>query len=187
MKKLTLAVGCLFLMAMGSSFKAAAQTDAAPAGVMPRLGLEAGINLASLNGPNVNDVFASRLGLVAGGFLNLPFGPTLALQPELLYERKGGKVNGNDYRTDYLEVPVLLDVTLIGPLGVLLGPSFAARIGSTGVSNPNNTDIGLNLGAQLNLDRLLLSGRYEVGLMDVNNNQNVKNGTFTFLIGLSFI
>jgi outer membrane immunogenic protein len=185
MKKINLAFGFLLFSTLGSSF---AMADAAPVpGLSPSLGVEAGFNLASLNGKNVNDVFASRLGFVAGGFLNMPVGPTLAIQPEVLYEQKGGKVNGNDYRTDYLEIPVLLDVTLIGPLGVLLGPSFAARIGSTGVSDPNDSDIGLNLGAQLNLNPLVISGRYEVGLTDVSKDQNAQNGTFTFLAGISFL
>jgi hypothetical protein len=183
MKKFTLTVSCLLLSLLGSSFAGADET----AGPLPKFGVEAGCNFANLNGPNVNDEFASRLGFVEGAFLSLPLGPIVAFQPELLYEQKGGKVNGNPYRLDYLEVPVLLDVSLIGPLGILLGPSFAANVDNTGVSDPNSTDIGLILGAQLNLDRLLLSGRYEVGLTNVSNNQNVQNGTFTFLVGLSLI
>ena len=139
-----------------------ADGDGSPVGLAPRLGVEGGINLASLNGQNVNDVFASRLGFVGGAFLNLPFGPTLAFQPELLYEEKGGKYNGNPYRLNYVEVPLLLDVSLIGPIGVILGPSFAARVADEGVTNPNNTDIGLILGAQVDVFPLLLSGRYEL-------------------------
>ena len=185
MKKLTLTVGCLALFALGSSSVMA--EEAAPGLSAPEIGVEAGINLASLNGPNVNDVFASRLGFVGGAFLNLPFGPTLAFQPELLYEQKGGKVNGNPYRLDYVEVPVLLDVSLVGPLGILLGPAFAANVDNQGVSNPNSTDVGLILGAQLNFARFLISGRYEVGLTDVTSNQSVQNGTFSFLAGFSFI
>ena len=152
----------------------------------PKIGVEGGFNIASLNGP-VDDVFATRLGFVGGAFLNLPFGPTLALQPELLYEQKGGQVNGNPYRLDYVEVPVLLDISLVGPLGILLGPSFAANVDNQGVSNPNSTDVGLILGAQLDFLPILLSGRYEVGLTDVSTNANIQNGTFTFLAGLSFI
>jgi hypothetical protein len=184
MKKLKLMAGCLLLFTMGNSLAAA--DEAVPGLLSPKIGVEGGFNVANLNGP-VGDVFASRLGFVGGAFLNLPFTPSLALQPELLYEQKGGQVNGNPYRLDYVEVPVLLDISFLGPLGVLLGPAFAANVDNQGVSNPNSTDVGLILGAQLNFGSILVSGRYEVGLTDVSTDANIQNGTFTFLAGLSFI
>ena len=184
MKKLTLVAGYLFLFALGNSFAIA--DGVTPGLPSPQIGVEGGFNVASLNGP-VGDVYASRLGFVGGVFLNLPFGPTLAFQPELLFEQKGGQVNGNPYRLDYMEVPVLLNVSFLGPLGLLLGPAFAANVGNEGVTNPNSTDVGLILGAQLDFLPILLSGRYEVGLTDVSTNANVQNGTFTFLAGFSFI
>ncbi len=184
MKKLALTAGYLLVLAFANSFAIA--DGVAPGLPAPQIGVEGGFNVASLNGP-VGDVYASRLGFVGGAFLNLPLGPTLAFQPELLYEQKGGQVNGNPYRLDYVEVPVLLDVSLLGPLGILLGPSFAANVDNQGVNNPNSTDVGLILGAQLDLLPILLSCRYEVGLTDVTTDANVQNGTFTFLAGLSFI
>ncbi|HTC20347.1 MAG TPA: porin family protein [bacterium] len=185
MKKLNLTFGCLLLFVFGSSFALA--DGAAPGFPAPQFGVEAGFNDANLNGPAPGDVYASRLGFVGGAFLNLPFGPALAFQPELLYEQKGGQVNGNPYRLNYMEVPLLLDVSLVGPLGVILGPAFAANVDNVGVTNPNSTDVGLILGAQLNFSRFLISGRYEVGLTDVSSNQNIQNGTFTFMAGFSFI
>jgi hypothetical protein len=47
--------------------------------------------------------------------------------------------------------------------------------------------MGLILGAQANLFQFLFSGRYEIGLTNVSSTQNIQNGTFTFLVGLSFI
>jgi hypothetical protein len=186
MKKLTLSVGCLILFALGSSF-AMADGDNAVGGFGFRLGVEAGFNLANLNGPNANDVLASRLGFVGGGFINFPLGPAVALQPELLYEQKGGKYNGNPYQLDYVEVPILLDVTLAGPVGILLGPSFASNVANNAGTGLNQTDVGLVLGAQVSLSRFLVSGRYEIGLTDLSTDQKIQNGTFTFLVGLSFI
>jgi hypothetical protein len=185
MKKITL-LGCLFLLAVGVSTVRADDGGSAGSGFSPKLGVEGGFDLANLNGQNVNDVFGSRLGWVGAVFASLPLGPTLAFQPELMYEQKGGKYNGNPYRLDYAEVPLLLDISFIGPIGILLGPSFDANVANN-VSGTNNTDIGLVGGVQLNLDRFLLSGRYEVGLTNINSNQQIQNGTFTFLVGLSFI
>ena len=184
MKKLNLMVSCLFLLAMGSSAAMAADEAEGP---KPLLGVEGGINLSSFNGDTVNSVYESRLGFVGGGFLSLPLGSSLSLQPEVLYEQKGGKINGFDYQLDYVEIPLLLDVKILGPLGILLGPSFSANVASTAGVTVENTDVGVILGAQLNIMAFLVSGRYEVGLTDLSSNTKVQNGTFTLLVGLSII
>jgi len=190
MKNLLLVLACLSLLTLGTSVCRADDGASGSVGAVipaPSLGIEAGINLANLNGQNVNDVIASRLGFVGGAYLSVPVAPTLALQPEIMYEQKGGKINGNSIQLGYVEVPVLLDVNLIGPLGLLLGPSFEVNTDSSGVQNVNSTDVGLIAGAQLNISRLLISGRYEVGLTDVSSNQKIQNGLFTFLVGLSIL
>jgi hypothetical protein len=188
MKKINLMIVGLFLFLAGNGFTADAQAQTPAAGGPGfRLGVEGGINLANLNGRNVNDVFASRLGFVGGAFLDLPLSPSLAIQPEVLYAQKGGKYNGNNYQLDYIEVPILLDITLLGPLGVILGPSIDSKVADKGVDHANRNDVGLILGAQVDVSPLLLSGRYEVGLEDVSSNQRIQNGTFTFLLGLSIL
>jgi hypothetical protein len=186
MKRFSLALGCSLLLTLGSTF-VYADESVSPVGPTVRLGVEGGFNLANLNGANVNDAVGSRLGFVGGAFLGLPLGTSLTLQPEILYSQKGGKYNGNPYQLDYWEIPILLDVNLVGPLGLLLGPSFDFNSANSGVANINNSDVGLVVGGQVNLSRFLVSGRYEVGLTNVTNNQSVQNGTFTFMVGLSFI
>jgi hypothetical protein len=186
MKKVILSLGCLCLLALSGSL-AWADGDAPVAGSGPRLGIEGGIDLANFNGENVNDVFASRLGFAGGALLELPLGPTLSIQPELLYEQKGGKYNGNAYQVDYVEVPLLLDITLIGPLGILLGPAFDGNVFNSGLNNVNNGEISLVGGLQLNLSQFLVSARYEAGLTNVTTTQGFQNGTFTLLAGLLFI
>ena len=184
MKKFNWLAGSLVVFVMGIS---AAMADDAPVGLAPTLGVEGGINISSFNGQTVDAVYESRLGFVGGFFLGLPLGPSLTLQPELLFEQKGGKLNGNDYQLSYVEIPILLDVSLIGPLGVILGPSFDANVVRPDGVTVSNTDVGLILGAQLNLSKILLSGRYELGLTDLNTDSKIQNGTFTLLVGLSFI
>lgn len=186
MKKFILSLGCLCLLALSGSL-AWADGDAPVAGPGPRLGIEGGINLANFNGQNVNDVIASRLGFVGGALLELPLGPTLSFQPEILYEQKGGKYNGSPYQLNYVEVPILLNITLIGPLGILLGPSFDATVFNSGLNNVNNGEISLVGGLQMNLAQFLVSGRYEAGLTNVTTTQGFQNGTFTLLVGLLFI
>lgn len=158
------------------------------------LGMEAGANFADLTGNNVDSFVDSRLGLVGGGFLRLPLTQALALQPEILYEQKGADTSSGGeagYRLDYVEVPVLLEVNLgfpvVGP-GILLGPAFDINVFSSGLTNKANpADAGLIGGLQVHLDPWVLSGRYEMGLTSVTSNQNLQNGTLTFLVGLMFV
>ncbi len=94
---------------------------AAQPGFGQSLGLEAGANFANLNGKDVNNVVASRLGIVGGGFLYLPLSPSLAFQPEVLYAQKGAKTadGTTTYQLDYVEIPVLLEISLGLPVVAL--------------------------------------------------------------------
>lgn len=189
MKKTLLKLGCLCFLATAGLLAGVLEAQADPV-LGLKLGLEGGINLANLNGQNVNDVVGSRLGFVGGAFADIPFAPTLALQPEMLYEQKGGKYNGTAYQLDYIEVPILLNIgfgiPLINP-SILVGPSFNSNVANSGLSNINQNEMGFIVGAQANLFQFLFSGRYEIGLTNVSSTQNIQNGTFTFLVGLSFI
>ena len=82
MRKSLLVLTCLSLLLAGSSVCRA--DDNSPGAVnavgfipAPTLGVEAGINLANLNGQNVNDVIASRLGFVGGSnYARTPIRPS---------------------------------------------------------------------------------------------------------------
>jgi hypothetical protein len=198
MKKISVRLGCMLLFLLGSSLAMAAEEKEAGEartaehhesdGPMARFGVEGGFNLSSLNGP-VTNLYDTRLGFVGGAFINLPLGSTLALQPEFLYEQKGGQLNGKPYQLDYMEVPILLNISFGLPVvnpGLLAGLAFDANLANQGVTHVSSTDVGLVLGAQIFISKFLVSGRYEVGLTDVSSDQAIRNGTFTLLAGLSF-
>jgi hypothetical protein len=42
-------------------------------------------------------------------------------------------------------------------------------------------------GIEIDFDKFLVSGRYELGLQNIQQNVNVQNGTFTALVGYSFM
>jgi hypothetical protein len=164
------------------------------------LGLEAGANFSDFIGSgvsqvsNVND---SKLGFVGGGFLSLNFSNSFAIRPEVLYEQKGAQISGTGTTAelDYVEVPVLLKIGLGTPVinpSILLGPSFSWNIlaqsnGKNISNNINSSDVGLVGGLEIDIDKFLVSGRYELGLDNVVNNTQVQNGTITLLVGYSFI
>jgi hypothetical protein len=166
------------------------------------LGLEAGANFSNFLGSDAGSLAGSggsfsadKLGFVGGGFLQLNFGDIFSLRPELLYEQKGNQISGlnTNVELDYIEVPVLVKLStglpVINP-SILLGPSFAWNTLSSNVQNVNNinsSDVGLVGGIEFDFGKILLSGRYELGLENVQNNKNVQNGTFTVLAGYEFM
>ncbi len=164
------------------------------------LGLEAGANFSNFIGGAVsqlgNNANDSKLGFVGGGYLCLNFGTSFGIRPEVLYEQKGAAISGTSITTalDYVEVPILLKFGLGTPVfnpSILLGPSFSwntlAQSGGKPFSGVNGSDTGLVGGIEIDLSKFLISGRYELGLDNVEQNVNVQNGTFTFLIGYNFM
>lgn len=163
------------------------------------LGIEAGANASNLVGSDVSKVgssLSSKLGFVGGGFLCLNFGNSFGIRPEVLYEQKGTAFSGTTSTTelDYIEIPVLLKFGLGTPMfnpAILVGPAFSwnmlAQSNGTNIPNINTSDIGLIGGVELDFDKFLVSGRYELGLDNVSQNSNVQNGTLTFLVGYSFM
>ncbi len=115
-----------------------AMLTAAPAHAGLALGIKGGISVSQVNA----DLFTTenRTGFVGGAYAAFDLGPSLAIQPELLFVRKGAKlfsqgvsiggIDLGDVETtldvDYVEIPVLLRLSLpmAGPVGLrlLAGP-----------------------------------------------------------------
>lgn len=180
------------ILAGGMAVQASAQTF--------NVGVEAGANFSNFVGSGVSGLGSandSKLGLVGGGFVCLNFGSSFAIRPEVLYAQKGNQVSGTSTTTqlDYIEIPVLLKLSLGSPVvnpGILFGPAFAWNVvarNSNGGNIPNvsTSDIGLVAGLELDIDKFLISGRYELGFNNVAQNVNVQNGTITLLAGYSFM
>ncbi|MCU0634180.1 MAG: PorT family protein [Gemmatimonadaceae bacterium] len=156
-----------------------------------------------------------RTGAFGGLSFVAPFGRgTFALQPELLVVSKGANAprnSGNGLRLNYLEVPVMLRLSL-APESVLrphlyAGPYLGLRI-SCDVSgssqscddvpdlNANEVDVGgiVGGGVMLALGGLnaTVGGRYGFGVSRVadfrvnNVRESARNGTFALYVGLGF-
>jgi Outer membrane protein beta-barrel domain len=181
-----------FLLFMAAAGTVSAQTF--------HLGLEGGANFANALGPDIGSDTSSVLGFVGGGFLELKFGNSFSIQPEVLYEQKGAQnTDGSQViHLDYVEVPILFKLSLgtpgINP-AVFVGPAFDfnvlaqfAQDGNTSdITGANSSDIGLVGGVEVALDRFFISGRYELGLDNVTQNQNIQTGVVTLLAGYSFM
>jgi hypothetical protein len=190
MKLKTLIGGCVLAGLMAA--QASAQTF--------NIGLEAGANFSNFVGSTDVSSFEnakdSKLGFVGGGFVCLNFGENFSVRPEILYAQKGAAISGTStsVQLDYIEFPVLLKLSLGSPMvnpAVLLGPTFSlntvASMDGVSISDVNSSDIGLMVGVEVDIDKFLVSGRYEIGFQNVVQNINVQNGTFTFLVGYMFM
>jgi hypothetical protein len=160
---------------------------------VPSLGFRVGINASNIydtKGDNFD--YKSKVGLAAGAFLSLPLGKYIGLQPEVIYSQKGYKGSGSalsisyDYtrKADYIDVPLQLQIKPVRFVTLLVGPQYSFLIhkefkldsdlgGGSSSSDVDNDNIrknilGLSIGADINLDRFVLSGRTA---WDLQNNK----------------
>lgn len=169
-------------------------------------GVIVGMNFANVETtPDQGDVFDRRTGFAGGIFFGLPLGPSLSIQPEVLYSQKGVKFKDSpsDERIelDYLDVPVLARITSGGGgLAFVVGPSFGFKLRARGKSDGSEDadlddfvesfDFGFVLGAGLQGRRAFLDGRYQWGLSNINKTAfdatEVKNRVISVMLGFRF-
>jgi hypothetical protein len=171
-------------------------------------GIRGGFTLASQTGT----ADSMLIGLTTGIFADLSLGNRFSFQPELDFTMKGTHIGGaisvpdqptglslDDY-FDYFELPLLLKVTkdlsrvMVGSLsagpafGLLLNPNDHYAIGNyprgqTITGAP--ADMGLMIGAGIELDQMLFDLRYEIGLISAyaNSPDGPQNNTLSLQVG----
>ena len=157
------------------------------------IGIKAGANLSNIYDSQSSDFQAdSKLGFAAGGFLSIPIGNFLAVQPELLFSQRGlrgsGSVLLSNYSftrtTNHIDVPILLAIKPIPFITLLVGPQYSYLISQRYVFNNQfinldqqedfkNENIRKNTfcitgGFDVNLNHFVISARVGWDLMDNN-------------------
>jgi hypothetical protein len=97
------------------------------------------------------DAFNSdaKFGFVGGGFISIPLGTYLGIQPEFLFSQKGfratGNVLGGGYSltrtTDYIDIPLLVSIKPTRFITVLLGPQYSYLLRQKDVFSSGTTTI----------------------------------------------
>lgn len=180
-----------------------------------QLGITGGFNVSNLyDASSRNFVAGSLIGGVFGGFLSIPIGTYLGLQPEVLYSQKGFGMSGSDAtgqyyyidRSNYIDVPILLQFKPIPEVYFLGGPEFSYLLSniytagngytitnteqqSFSNNNLRHNIMGLMLGADFNLGQFSLGGRIAWDLQDNNGNgtsyvPRYRNYWWQFVAGL---
>lgn len=171
------------------------------------IGIKGGANIIKVDGRSFKDEF--RYGYHLGGFVELGLGDKLSLQPELLFNQYATTVDSNfrhiyqnvfnpsyqsNVKLNYLSIPILLNYKLIGPLSIQAGPQFSVLIdkNKTLLQNGGNAfkngDFSMLAGAQLKLSAIRVTGRYVVGLNNINdidNQDKWKYQGFQLSLGLA--
>lgn len=167
-----------------------------------QVGVKGGVNISNFNGSNFGSIEKKALiGFHAGGLLRFQLGSMLALQPEALFSTQGATLKNtstsNDYKVDYVNIPVLLQVIPGGGSFYLeAGPQIGFKVnesipGSTISTFAKSTDLSVALGLGVHSKSGLgLDGRYNVGVSKVGDftsssiNPDFKNGVIQ--IGLFY-
>jgi hypothetical protein len=169
-------------------FTSYSQTDSTTSSVDHRDQLSFGVKLG-LNYSNVYDsqgenfVADAKFGVALGGFVSIPLGSFIGIQPELLYSQKGYKSSGtflgSSYSmtrtTDFIDVPIYFVVKPIENISLLFGPQFSyllkrtddftgGSISATDIQNYTNDNLRKNIfglagGLDLNIDHLVIGVR----------------------------
>ena len=171
-----------------------------------RLGAKAGANLVKIDGKSFKDEF--RYGYHLGGFAEIGVTKKLSIQPEVLFNQYSltldssfksvyqNVINSNQshVKLNYLSIPILLNYKLIGPVYLQAGPAFSVLMDQSknflqnGGDAFKKGDFSMIGGAQVRIAKLYLSGRYVVGLANINDiddKDKWKSQAIQLSVGLS--
>jgi hypothetical protein len=176
-------------------------------------GIKGGVSFSTIDGLSkavigVGDLDVDqRTNWVLGGFVKINMGSFFAIQPEVLYVRKGAKAAATGLLTesvkfnlDYIDIPVLLRLQTGKSSGfyVIGGPSFGINITAETETDTetddfsddiNGHDTGIVVGAGFDLAHFLIEGRYTQslsGLLKDDNDPTIKNRAVSILFGVRF-
>lgn len=201
-KKLTvllLTAGAIF---SASQVRAQQQEAAGEAGISPKFGIKAGLNLSNLYKDEVNDN-NMKAGLNAGVYAKLPVFRGFSIQPELLYSNKGTKrtydnalFGEGEYRANlhYVELPVMGVINLGPNFNIHAGPYVSYLVSANltdlksdlsseeladlNAENLNRFDYGVAAGLGIDIDRATIGARYTLGLAEIGKSGSLVGEAF---------
>ena len=185
----------------------------AAAGCVPGNNSNAGTSSSApkrnLSGFNVN----TRTGFHLGAMVEKSFSQTLNIQSGLLLSSKGAKISGNAFTSEisplYLEIPVnalyrerfgnnkvqlfagpYIALGIAGKRKVTFGSETESNDVKFGTANDSNftlTDVGMNIGAGIEIRRLLIRFQYGLSLLNLDpqgsDNEDIKHRVIGISMG----
>ena len=164
-----------------------------------KIGLKFGMNIASVNGGDANNL-DSRTGFVGGVTAEVPISEKFSIQPELLYSAQGAQQRDNfKYDLNYVSLPIMAKYYIANGFSVEAGPQFSFLIKDQLVpldefggqprenTNAENFDLAANVGLGYQFQSgIFFQTRYNLGLIAITENPDIKNGVFQMTLGYQF-
>lgn len=160
------------------------------------VGVKGGLLYSTFDFDNIDDVIDSSAGWQAGLFFGGNRPGTVGVMAEINYLRKKGELSGDDVYVDYLQVPVFARVNFGNDNAagyVIAGPNFDIKVAETEdftlFDEYEGFDVGLTVGAGVELSRFIIEGRGTWGFRNVAKDfmaSELKTRSFAILAGIRF-
>ncbi len=167
------------------------------------IGIKGGASINKLDGKAFKDEFS--YGYHAGGFATISLSKKLSIQPEVLFNEITADTatsfstlynfnKAKNVQLRYLTIPILLNYNVSNLLALQAGPQFGILMNKDrnllqdGKQAFKNGDFSMLGGVQLSLSKIMVYGRYAIGLTDIksiNNQEKWKSQSIQVGIGLS--
>ncbi len=199
MKKTVLAIVCMIAFAVTKAQSV-------------KFGVKAGLNIAFVHidhSEAENLDFNSLLGFHGGITLEAKLSDSFSIQPEILYVERGATIKKEtflpDYydssaeeatfSADYISLPIMAKYYLVKGFFLEAGPEVSFLVNDEVIGSDfsiedtriNNYDLGANFGFGYQFDNgLFVQSRYTLGLVNMLESREMKNGVFQFSLGYQF-
>ncbi|MFI3322330.1 MAG: porin family protein [Rikenellaceae bacterium] len=161
------------------------------------IGVKGGVNVSTLVGKDCDDL-EMRAGYYFGVMTQMDIISKLSFAPELLFSTQGANVKDKDEKLilSYINVPMMFRFTPISLLSVEAGPqvglNLRSKVKEDGVSSNlatdtyNIFDVGLGVGATVDLGLFKIGARYVNGLTNVLKDNVNKNSVIQIGVSVGF-
>ena len=142
----------------------------------------AGATLTTMTGDVDN--LKMKVGFVGGAELGYQFHSMFALTAGALYTMQGARVSNSDNKymvnTNYLNVPVMLNIYPVRGLGIKAGAQFGflmkAKQGGEDIKDfLKKSDFSIPIGLSYEFDDAVVELRYNIGLSNIINDNYTEN------------
>lgn len=170
------------------------------------IGVKAGANITKVDGKSFKEQF--EYGYNLGGFAEIKLSDKFSFNPEVLFSQNSSTLDSNyksiyenviasdqsKVKLNYLTIPLLLDYKFLGPIHLQAGPQFGILMNKdknflqNGEEAFKNGDFSMALGAQVKLAQFRFTGRYLIGLSNINdidNQDKWKNQVIQLSVGVA--
>jgi hypothetical protein len=169
-------------------------------------GIKGGVNIVKIDGKSFKEQF--RYGYNVGGFAEIGLGKKFSLIPGVDLNQYATTLDSNyksiyqnvinsqqsKVKLNYLSIPLILDYKFLGPIHLQAGPQFGILMDQNKNFLQNGSDafkkgdFAMALGAQVKLATFRVTGRYLIGLSNINdidNQDKWKNQVIQLSLGFA--